>query len=594
MLNKNNYTPDVLDCLANLSNDEVFTPPSIVNQILDMLPQEVFESKETTFLDPFSKSGVFLREITKRLLDNQVKDYKKISNEIEKITKEAIQQAVKNGELNLEDKDYEAKARVIGDNAIKTHPNANIYLNFELDLQDALNHILTKQIYGIGITELTAQLTRRSLYCSKDASGRYSICNSFGVNSDGNIRYNPMKHTWDKANLNGTAKQGASCIYCGASSSNLDRPNDLESHAYEFIHTEKPEELFTMQFTTIIGNPPYQIGDAGAFASASPIYHKFVEQAKRLNPKYLAMIIPSRWFAGGKGLDSFRETMLNDDRIRILHDYPIGADCFPGTRIAGGVCYFLWCRDSHGDCEVFNHEGNEIKSVMKRPLLEKDADTFIRMNKAVPILRKVQAFGEDSFSELVSPRKPFGLPSDFFADPKKYNLPLVKDKKTAKTPIRIVGTYKYKTEWKYAEKNYPFPNGTEKIGKYKVFVSQVLDADFDWTKERLKPFVGYPNDACTETFLTVGEWDDEETARNVVSYMDTKFFHLLMFLKKVSHHVTSKVYKYVPVQDFSRPWTDEDLYEKYGLTAEEIEFIETHIREKWTEADYAHLINEDI
>lgn len=221
---------------------------------------------------------------------------------------------------------------------------------------------------------------------------------------------------------------------------------------------------------------------------------------------------------------------------------------------------------------------------MTRPLLEENADTFIRRNEAVPILRKVQAFGEESFSTIVSPRKPFGLPSDFFNDPAKYNLPPI-FKIKGNHEITIVGTYKYKTEYRYVSSAYPFPNGREKIGKYKVFVSQVLDAGFDWTKERLKPFVGGPNDVCTETYLTVGSYDTREEAENAASYINTKFFHLLMHLKKVSHHVTAKVYEYVPLQDFTRPWTDQDLYEKYGLSDDEIAFIEENIRDEWDSAD---------
>ena len=497
MLRRNNgYVPDILDCLANLSNDEVLTPPKVASAMLDMLPQEVFQSTETTFLDPFTKSGVFLREITKRLLANQVPNYVATSNEIEMLTKEAIQNAVSSGKLDLNDKDYEEKARALGDAAIKNSPKATYYMSFEKDLQAALDHILTKQVFGIAITELTAQLSRRSLYCSKNAAGKYSVTgNAFCNIEEGNIRFVPMKHTW----------RNGSCIYCGASASNLDRPDEYESHAYEFIHRENLEEIFMgFQFTVVCGNPPYQLEDEGAFASASPIYHKFVQQAMRLNPKYLTMIIPSRWFSGGKGLDEFRNAMLHDDRIRILHDYPIGGDCFPGIRLAGGVCYFLWCRDERGTCNVFNHSNGDIQSSMTRPLLEDGADSFIRMNQAVSIFRKVHAFHEDSFASLVSSRKPFGLPTDFFANPAKYGLPDVDDEPTATSKYRILGVHKYKEVCKYANYGYPFPTGIDKLDKYKVFVARALDAGFDMTKERLKPVLGLPNDACTEKYLVVG------------------------------------------------------------------------------------------
>ncbi len=511
MKTQTNYNPDVLSCLANLSNDEVFTPPSLVNQILDTLPRDLWRNKDAKFLDPVSKSGVFLREIVRRLVEG-------LEDEI---------------------------------------PN----------LQERIDHIYQHQLYGIAITELTALLARRSLYCSKTANGKYAIGRVF-KNEQGNVIFNRTQHKWE----------GDRCVYCNANKSEYDRGDLLETHAYEFIHTDEPGKLFNnMKFDVIVGNPPYQLSDAGAFASASPLYHKFVEQAKKLNPRYMIMIIPARWYSGGKGLDQFRNDMLLDDRIRVLHDFPIGADCFPGTRIAGGVCYFLWNRDSRGLCRVFSHKGDQITSETERSLLENGSDTFIRINEAVPILRKVLSKKESSFSEIVSPRKPYGLSSDFLKDPKKYDFPSV-SQNPLEGGITIHGTVSYKTVKRYAPKTYPIVSGREHIGMYKVFVSQVLDSGFDITKERLKPFLGRPSEICTETFLRVGSFRSKRGAKNVMSYMNTKFFHLLMFLKKVSHHVTAKVYDYVPMQDFSEEWTDAKLYKKYKLTSEEVAFIESLIR----------------
>ena len=319
MNNRLNYNPDVLSCLANLSNDEVFTPPGLANQMLDMLPQELFQSPDTKFLDPCTKSGVFLREIAKRLIEG-------LAAQIP-------------------------------------------------DLQERIDHIMHHQLYGIAITRLTSMMSRRSLYCSKDASGRYSI--SKFEDEDGNIRYDDIKHTW---------VQGK-CRYCGASQEVYDRDGDLESHAYEFIHTDNPNTIYNnMTFDVIIGNPPYQMEDGGGRdSSAISLYHLFILQAKKLNPRYLTMIIPARWYSGGKGLDDFRDEMLNDDRIRIIHDFPETKDCFPGLNIRGGVCYFLWERDNRGDCKVINHiKDTTISS--NRPLLEKDCTVFIRYNQAISIL----------------------------------------------------------------------------------------------------------------------------------------------------------------------------------------------------------------
>lgn len=306
------YNPDVLTCLANLSNDEVFTPPEIANQMLDMLPKELFSNPDTTFLDPACKSGVFLREIAKRLL-----------------------------------KDLEPQIP---------------------DLQDRIDHIFHKQLYGIAITELTSLLTRRSVYCSKYPNSEYSV--SKFDNAQGNVRFKRIKHSW----------RDGKCIFCGASQAEYDRSDDLETHAYELLHVRKPEEIFHMKFDVIIGNPPYQLSDGGNGKSAKPIYQLFVEQAKKLNPRYLTMVIPSRWFTGGKGLNEFRETMLNDKRIRRLVDYENFKDIFPGVDLAGGACYFLWDRDNRGTCEVSNCT-NTIESTEERYLNE--YPVFIRSNRAL-------------------------------------------------------------------------------------------------------------------------------------------------------------------------------------------------------------------
>ena len=323
---QNIYNPDVLSCIANLSNDEVFTPPELANKMLDMLPQELFENPDTTFLDPACKSGVFLREIAKRLI-----------------------------------KGLEPQM-----------PN----------LEKRLEHIYTKQLFGIAITELTSLLSRRSVYCTKYPSSKFSLYQFPEEHAQGNIIYQRIQHTWD----------GDKCKYCGASKSEYDRDSELETHAYQFIHILNPELLFKMKFDVIIGNPPYQLSDGGAQASAKPLYHLFVEQAMKLNPNYLTMIIPARWYAGGKGLDEFRNNMLNDQHLSELHDFPITDDCFPGVNIRGGVCYFLW--DKHHDSsiektKVVTHNGSDTVECY-RQMKYQDVDIFIRDARSLSILEKVQ------------------------------------------------------------------------------------------------------------------------------------------------------------------------------------------------------------
>jgi Eco57I restriction-modification methylase len=518
--------PDVLTCIANLSNDEVFTPPGFANRMLDTLAEvwaannagaDLWANSAVKFLDPFTKSGVFLREITSRLTNG-------LAAEIP-------------------------------------------------DLQKRVDHILTKQVFGIGITNLTSLLARRSVYCSKYANGPHSIGKSF-ANDVGNIWFERMEHTW----------VGGRCKFCGAGEKTFDRGDELETHAYALIHTDdiksRVNELFGghMQFDVIIGNPPYQLADGGGTGnSAMPIYNLFVDQAKKLNPRLLTMVIPSRWFTGGKGLDEFRGSMLEDNRLRAIEDYVIASDVFPNVALKGGVCYFLWDRDNRGPCRVTTHFKDELPSTSIRPLLEKGAEVFVRFNDGLSILKKVVAreggptdslLLPDStrFDRLVSTRRPFGFDSTLRG-------------KANKGPKDVLV---YQNGGKGYIPRASVTTGVNLINKWKVFVGFAApgtgNKDTYPHKIISTPFVGEPGSISSETYLCIGPFDSKFEAESVLSYLSCRLTRLLILLHKPSHNTTRRVYTFVPTQKWTRLWTDDLLYKKYGITKDEITFIEKVVR----------------
>lgn len=517
--------PDVLTCIANLSNDEVFTPPEFANRMLDTLAEawavdhngaNLWADKTVRFLDPCTKSGVYVREITTRLA-------KGLADEIP-------------------------------------------------DLRERVDHIVTKQVFGIGITKLTSLLARRSLYCSKHANGPHSIARSF-VRDTGNIWFERTEHSWDNGK----------CSFCGASQEAMDRGVGLETHAYAFIHTydikARVAELFgaDMQFDVIIGNPPYQLNTDGFGTQARPIYQQFVQQAKALEPRFLCMVIPARWFSGGMGLDEFRESMLTDDRLRSIDDYLNASDVFPGVGLKGGVCYFLWDRDNTGTCRVNTYYKDEPPSTSNRALLEEGADVFIRFNEGLSILKKVVAAetGSDKslalpegkkFMNLVSSIGAFGLDSTFRGKETRSGNDL---------KVYRNGGVGYVSRSEIAKEHAVFD-------KWKVFIGRAApgtgNRDTYPHKIISTPFIGEPGSISSWTYMHIGPFDSKIEAESVLSYLSCRLTRMLILLHKPSADTTRKVYTFVPMQQWTKKWTDEELYEKYGISSSEIAFIEKFVR----------------
>ncbi len=504
--------PDVLTCIANLSNDEVFTSPEFANRMLDTLAEawaannkgaNIWADKTVKFLDPCTKSGVFLREITSRLT-------KGLEQEIP-------------------------------------------------DLGKRVNHILTRQVFGIGITQITSLLARRSVYCSKHANGKHSIAKSF-TGDDGNIWFKRIKHTWD----------GDKCKYCGAGKSVFDRAAGLETHAYAFIHTANIKtrlaKIFggNVQFDVIIGNPPYQLASDGGTRDI-PIYNHFVEQAKKLEPRYLLMVIPSRWMASGLGLSEFRKSMLEDRHIRKLVDYERMDTVFPGVDFEGGVCYFLWDRDNTGKCEITTVTGDETIGPIPRDLNE--YDILVRDNRGLNILKKVLAAGEPSIIDILSADKEFGWTSNFdgFREDKKPSDVALYYGRAGK---RLIGGIARKDVTK----------SPHLIDKWKVMISAAYGERGARPAMVLGPsFIAESPSVCTQTYLFFYVATKKQ-AESLQSYLNTRFFRFLVSLRKITQHATRATYTWVPQQTWDRVWTDEALYKKYGLSKADIAHIEACIR----------------
>ena len=504
------HRPDILNCLANLSSDEVFTPPTLVNNMLDMLPPWVWQDCRLRWLDPCTKSGVFLREVARRLM------------------------------VGLEDE--------IRDEA------------------ERWTHIYRNMLYGIAISEVTALVSRRTLYGCKDATLQpHSVIQFSSV--DGNIRFPPAKHEW----VNGK------CVKCGASAKAAVVDIGRETHVHPFLHMDL-DDIFgskkPMHFDVIMGNPPYQQDDGGHGRSARPLYHKFVEIAKIMQPRFLIYVIPARWYAGGKGLDNFRSDMLRDRRLSHLVDYPRMADLFEGVDIAGGGCYFLWDAEHDDDCSVVP-EGKIQEAVLRR--LDTH-DVFVRDNRSVAILRKVLRkvkIEKISFSDGTAwARNPYGygfrahaVPSDAKDRPEgDFNLLLM-----TKDGDRFIRR-------EQVRKN------TESLDMWKVVISYTTaehagNANKDGTKRVISRMRALPpGSACTETYLVIDTFKDQVRACNQLAYLKTRLARFLMELRTPTQHVTRKSFAFVPRISTDRKWSDESLNDFFNLSDDDIAHIESKIR----------------
>ena len=470
---------DVLTTISNLSNDEVFSPPALAMKMLDILPEKVWTNPNHKFLDPATKTGIFLREITKRLMVG---------------LKDSIQ-----------------------------------------DSEKRLDHILNNMVYGIGITEFTALMSRRTLYTTKA--------------KERNIKHNNINHSW---------KNGV-CIHCRAQEGKWSRSEDEEAHAYEFIHRDINEIFPNMKFDVIIGNPPYQMTVANS--SDRPIYQLFINMAISIRPKYISFIVPSRWMTGGKGLDSFRENMIKSKNFVELHDFINEKECFPDVDINGGVNYFLWDKDHSDECLIKTYSNGGVHE-SKRYLSHKQLTFFVRHAQQISILNKLGSFF-DKMDEIITGQTPFNFTTTFDNFCRKSD-----------TSVKIhTSKGDFEVEENLITRNNHF------VDKWKVYVSKANGAATNNGDIISVPFIGHPRSCCNQTYLAVGPFASREEAENCCAYMKTKFVRHLISIKKKTQNANRNVYELVPSQDFSKLWTDEILYDKYKLSQEEIDYIEDSVKE---------------
>ena len=500
-MNDKKHVPDIMEVITDLSNDEVRTPPKTANLILDLLPKEVWSNSSYRWLDPGVKSGVFLREAAKRLM---------------------------------------------------------IGLTEEIpDEQQRITHILTNQLFGIAVTELSGLMSRRALYCSKHANSSDAVVQF--LDEQGNIWHNRTSHLF----INGR------CSECKAGQKEFGTLDD-ENHAYGFLHENgrrEISEVMDMNFDIVVGNPPYQMSVPGS--SDIPLYQHFVSQAKKLNPRYISFVIPARWYAGGKGLDEFRAEMLSDRRIRKLHDYMKAQDVFPtmNADFEGGVCYFLWDRDNPGLCESFICDQTTQLGPFIRELDE--LDVFVRDIRALDILRKIQKKSTTTVDSLTTGQTPFGFYSNF----KNY------EDKESSNSVKLFVNIGGKRSERWVKRD-QIVKGKDLVDQWKLLIPEAYGERGAVPAMVLGPMlISPPGTCCTQTYLAFGPFDDETEVLNFQSFMQTKLARFLISLRKISQHAGRMTYSFVPVMDYSQKWTDLKLQQHFGLETDEISYIDSVIRE---------------
>jgi len=501
--------PDILDVIAALSSDAVPTPPLLARALLDILPEEVWSNPDYKWLDPATKSGSILREVARRLM------------------------------IGLTD--------------------------WEPDPVKRAEHILRNMLYGCGITQVHGDMTRRSVYVSRDATSEHSLLKF--DDSDGNLPFVQSEHDYP---VNKQRQASGSCRVCGAPAQ-LERGDSRENYAYAFIHGAYPtEEMNGMQFDVIVGNPPYQTGADGTTRTL-PVYQHFVENAIALGPKYLAMITPSRWFTGGLGLDDFRDRMIAERRLRIIVDNPKVFDCFPGVKIRGGVSYFLWDRDHNGDCTFSKRIDGNVLSTTVRDLRVGEG-VVIRDNEAAGIVERVRSKEAKSVTLLVQPRLAF---SEKFRTNFRGSV-------TEATPNALPIIFNSGVGYVTPDE---LDRGRATVDRWKVLVPKASSGDTAQDDSgRIidvvlgEPIALAPGSLCTETYFITGVFDFRKEAENYAHYMATKFVRFLVLQRKSTQDIRPDVFRFVPLLDMKRRWTDADLYEHFGLTETETAYIEASIK----------------